>query len=93
MDCVLRYHPNGWPPKSLVIAVLAFDKQKKNHGRRFVRELCRLAELYDYENIGIESPNDDAIAIAKRFHLKPLGNRCFAEAPRKWLIPISKLSR
>lgn len=59
-----------FPPDSLIIARIGFQKERIGHGSHFVRFLAEIALKYGYKHIGIESTNEKSASFVRKlgFH-------------------------
>ena len=71
--------------KSIVISQISFDKKRSGHGTALLKLLTKLAKMYHYELIAIESVNDNSRAFALRF------NFCGYDSDNNYIIDTESL--
>lgn len=72
--------------KSIVIARIGFNQKRVGHGTNLLKLLVKIAELNNYQLIGIECVNKNSQAFALRFGFAEHTN------DRNYVISIEKLS-
>jgi len=67
-DIMLRICENSsdWPPNSIVIARIGFDKTQQGLGTKFLNWLAEVSLSMGFSNICIETANHNATAFGKK---------------------------
>lgn len=90
-DIYLRHKPDlyaGWGENSLVIARIAFDKQRIGSGSSLLRFLVGISDKYGYERIGIEfASNERIVGFAKKYGFEIYGSG------KNWVASVENLKR
>ncbi|NDV67768.1 GNAT family N-acetyltransferase [Dysgonomonas sp. 216] len=72
-----------FPPDSLIIARIGFQKERIGHGSHFVRFLAEIASKYGYKHIGIESTNEKSASFARKLGFHSIDGSNYAVSVEK----------
>lgn len=75
-----------WNNDTLVIARIAFEKQRTGNGKDLLIFLANLAQKYNYQKIGIEQANEKATSFAKKYRFQNLSDS-------HWIINVENLKQ
>lgn len=60
VEFYLRFRVGAsWPDGSVVIARIAFRKQRRGNGKALLEQLVKMAPFYGYRNVEVEQTGDD----------------------------------
>ncbi len=88
-DLYFRTNPVGyfWPEQTLIIARIGFKDVQKGHGANLMTFLCRIADKYGYNYIGLERVNDNSKAFALKLGF------CALRSNSEYVVSVEKLAR